>query len=163
MDAAGNWSSYSSALDFTLDTTADGGGDLALSIGDTSINNSEKGAVAFTTSGIDGDVSSATVTFSDGTTSVTVDASAGTADLSTLADGPVSSVLNVTDAAGNTASANGAAITLDTTADAGGDLALSIGDTSINNGEKGAVAFTTSGIDGDVSSATVTFSDGTTR
>ena len=90
------------------------GGDLTLSIGDTSINNGEKGAVAFTTSGIDGDVTSATVTFSDGTTSVTVDASAGIADLSTLADGPVSSVLHVTDAAGNTASASGAAITLDT-------------------------------------------------
>ena len=69
-------------------------------------------------------------------------------------------MLNVTDGAGNTASANGAAITLDTTADGGGDLALSIGDTTINNAEKGAVAFTTSGIDGDAASATVTFSDG---
>ena len=69
-------------------------------------------------------------------------------------------MLNVTDEAGNTASANGAAITLDTTADGGGDLALSISDTTINNAEKGAVAFTTSGIDGDVTSATVTFSDG---
>ena len=56
-----------------LDTTADGGGDLALSISDTTINNAEKGAVAFTTSGIDGDVTSATVTFSDGVHSVTVD------------------------------------------------------------------------------------------
>ena len=56
-DAAGNASSNSSASSFTLDTTADGGGDLALSISDTSINNAEKGAVAFTTSGIDGDVS----------------------------------------------------------------------------------------------------------
>ena len=252
-DAAGNVSSNSRRLRFTLDTTADGGGDLALSIGDTTINNAEKGAVAFTTSGIDGDVTSATVTFSDGIHSVTVNASAGVADLSTLTDGPVSSVLNVTDGAGNTASANGAAITLDTTApsaptpvagdrqrqleqrrddqrrdgecrragvrgdlavqhrrrgrtgrraaarasrwsataprsvivaadrhcratcrrtsstfsftldttaDGGGDLALSISDTSINNAEKGAVAFTTSGIDGDVTSATVTFSDG---
>ena len=58
--------------------------DLALSISDTTINNAEKGAVAFTTSGIDGDVTSATVTFTDGVHSVTVDASAGTADLSTL-------------------------------------------------------------------------------
>ena len=72
------------AFDFTLDTTADGGGDLALSIGDTTINNAEKGAVAFTTSGIDGDATSATVTFSDGTHSVTVNASAGVADLSSL-------------------------------------------------------------------------------
>ena len=71
-------------LSFTLDTTADGGGDLTLSIGDTTINNAEKGAVAFTTSGIDGDATSATVTFSDGIHSVTVNASAGVADLSSL-------------------------------------------------------------------------------
>ena len=67
-DGAGNVSANSSGFAVTLDTTADGGGDLTLSIGDTSINNAEKGAVAFTTSGIDGDVTSATVTFSDGTT-----------------------------------------------------------------------------------------------
>ena len=116
-DGAGNTASANGAA-ITLDTTADGGGDLALSIGDTTINNAEKGAVAFTTSGIDGDAASATVTFSDGTHSVTVNASAGVADLSTLTDGPVSSVLNVTDGAGNTASANGATIVLDTTAPA---------------------------------------------
>ena len=49
---------------------------------------------------------------------MTVNASTGVADLSTLTDGPVSSVLNVTDGAGNTASANGATIVLDTTAPA---------------------------------------------
>ena len=116
-DGAGNTASANGAA-ITLDTTADGGGDLALSIGDASINNAEKGAVAFTASGIDGDVTSATVTFSDGVHSVTVDASAGVADLTGFNDGPVSSQLNVTDGAGNTASANGAAITLDTTAPA---------------------------------------------
>ena len=157
--ATGNTASANGAA-IALDTTADSGGDLALSISDPSINNAEKGAVAFTTSGIDGDVTSATVTFSDGVHSVTVDASAGVADLTGFNDGPVSSQLNVTDGAGNTASANGATIALDTTADGGGDLALSISDPSINNAEKGAVAFTTSGIDGDVTSATVTFSDG---
>ena len=108
----------------TVDTTADGGSALALSIGDTTINNGEKGAVAFTTSGIDGDAASATVTFSDGTHNVTVNASAGVADLSTLTDGPVSSVLNVTDGAGNTASANGATITLDTTAPSAPSVSL---------------------------------------
>ena len=87
----------------------------------------------------------------------------GTADLSTLADGPISSVLNVTDDAGNTASANGVSIDLDTSADLGAPLALSITDTTINNAEKTAVAFTVSGIDTDVAgaAATVTFSDGT--
>ena len=73
--------------------------DLALSISDRSINNAEKGAVAFTASGIDGDATGATVTFSDGVHSVTVDASAGVADLSGFNDGPVSSVLIVTDGA----------------------------------------------------------------
>src|SRR5262249_41619143 len=70
-DGAGNVSSNSGAFGFTLDTTADDGADLALSIGDTTINAAEKGAVAFTASGIDPDVTSATVTFSDGTHSVT--------------------------------------------------------------------------------------------
>ena len=81
--ATGNTASANGAA-ITLDTTADGGGDLALSISDPSINNAEKGAVAFTTSGIDGDVTSATVTFSDGIHSVTVNASAGVADLTGL-------------------------------------------------------------------------------
>src|SRR5258705_13196530 len=57
---------------------------------------------------------------------------------------------------------SGAAIDLDTSADLGADLTLSITDTTINNSEKGAVAFTVSGIDADVAGAdaTVTFSDG---
>src|SRR6185437_4651428 len=123
-DSAGNVSADSGAFSFTLDTTADGGADLALSIGDTTINAAEKGAVAFTASGIDPDATSATVTFSDGTHSVTVNAAAGVADLSGLDDGPVSSQLTVTDGAGNTASANGAAITLDATAPSAPGLAL---------------------------------------
>ena len=81
LTTAGN-TTTTSAVTATVDTTADGGGDLALSIGDTTIDNGEKGAVAFTTSGIDGDAASATVTFSDGTHNVTVNASAGVADLS---------------------------------------------------------------------------------
>ncbi|MDF3214798.1 Ig-like domain-containing protein [Mesorhizobium ciceri] len=58
------------------------------------------------------------MTFSDGVLAhnVTVLASAGTVDLSGMNDGPISSVLHVTDDAGNTASANGAAIDLDTSA-----------------------------------------------
>src|SRR5262249_60117886 len=85
----------------------DAGSGVRLRITDTTINNSEKTAVAFTTSGLDADLTSATVTFTDSANhTVTVAASAGTADLSTLADGPISSVLNVTDDAGNTAHAN---------------------------------------------------------
>src|SRR6185295_7890034 len=162
-DDAGNTASANGAS-IDLDTSADLGAPLTLSITDPTINNAEKTAVAFTVSGIDADVAgaAATVTFSDGTNHVTVLASAGTADLSTLADGPISSVLNVTDDAGNTASANGASIDLDTSADLGAPLTLSITDPTINNAEKTAVAFTVSGIDADVAgaAATVTFSDG---
>ena len=49
---------------------------------------------------------------------MTVNASAGVADLTGFNDGPVSSQLNVTDGAGNTASANGATLALDTSAPA---------------------------------------------
>src|SRR5439155_1249033 len=120
---------------------------LALTISDTTINNSEKTAVGFTVAGLDADATGV-VTFSDATHHVDVNVSANgsfSADLSILTDGPVSSVLNVTDDAGNTASANGAAIDLDTNADVGADLALTISDTTINNSEKTAVGFTDTG------------------
>ncbi|WP_281033343.1 Ig-like domain-containing protein, partial [Mesorhizobium sp. M7A.F.Ca.CA.001.05.1.1] len=155
-DTAGNTGAGGSDT-VAIDTSADLGAPLTLSITDTTINNSEKTAVAFTVSGIDADVAGAdaTVTFSDGVLAhnVTVLASAGTVDLSGMNDGPISSVLHVTDDAGNTASANGAAIDLDTSADLGAPLTLSITDTTINNSEKTAVAFTVSGIDADVAGA----------
>ncbi len=75
--------------------------------------------VTFTVSGIDSDVASAnaTVTFTDSAShTVTVAASSGIADLSTLIDGPVSSILNVADGVGNTASVAGMSINLDTDA-----------------------------------------------
>ena len=112
--------SASYALNVTVDTSADLGRPGA-DITDTTINNAEKTAVGFTVAGLDGDATGV-VTFSDGTNSVTVDVAANgnySADLSALADGPISSVLNVTDDAGNTASANGATIDLDTSAGPG--------------------------------------------
>src|SRR5207245_7035362 len=68
-----------------------------------------------------------------------------------------------TDTAGNTSTTTALPITLDISADLGAPLTLSITDTTINNAEKTAVAFTVSGIDPDVAGAdaTVTFSDGT--
>src|SRR4051794_41220863 len=76
-------------------------------------------------------------------------------------DGPISSVLNVTDDAGNTASATGAAIDLDTSADLDGALTLSRTDTPMNNGDNDAAASTVKVLDGDATPV-VTFSDGTT-
>ena len=109
------------------DTSADANANLALSIGAGFLvtNNAEKTAVEFSVAGLDDDLVAATVTFSDGTNSVVVDVSGGgnfTADLSSLADVSITSVLAVTDDAGNTASANGADIDLDTSADADNDV-----------------------------------------
>jgi Ca2+-binding RTX toxin-like protein len=98
----------------TIDRSADVDGNLTLSIADTAINAAERMNVAFTTSGIDADVVTATVTFTDtaGHT-VTVEASAGVADLSSLDSGTVAAVLDVIDASGNKASVAGAPIDLD--------------------------------------------------
>jgi hypothetical protein len=103
-DAAGN-ETISATTSMVLDTTADVGNDLALTIADTSINNSEKNAVKFSVVGIDGDVASAnaTVTFTGigkdtgVLATVTVQAAAGKADLSSLIDGTITTALNVTE------------------------------------------------------------------
>ncbi|MBA5685508.1 Ig-like domain-containing protein [Rugamonas apoptosis] len=154
-DTAGNHANGASAAT-TLDTIADAGGDLAVHLSDSLVNNAEKGAVAYTVSGLDADAT-ATVTFSDGTHSVT--GSNGSADLSALTDGAITVTVAATDAAGNHAGGAGAATTLDTTADAGADLAIHVSDNLVNNAEKGAVAYTISGLDADAT-ATVTFTDG---
>ncbi|TIL63115.1 calcium-binding protein, partial [Mesorhizobium sp.] len=98
----------------SVDRTADEDRNLALSIDDTAINAAERKRVGFTTVGIDADVVSAIVTFtaSDGGT-VTVAASAGFADLSSLVSGRVDTLITVVDASGNTASVAGAPIELD--------------------------------------------------
>src|SRR6185369_11354733 len=164
-DDAGNPASANGA-NIDLDTDADVGNDLALNIGAPFLvtNAAEAGAVGFTVAGLDADASGS-VTFSDGTNTVVVAVSANgayTADLSGLTDGTITSVLNVTDDAGNPASANGANIDLDTDADVGNDLALNIGAPFLvtNAAEAGAVGFTVAGLDADASGS-VTFSDGT--
>ncbi len=149
-----------------LDTTADVGADLALSVTDTTINAAESTAVSFSTSGIDTDVAvaAAIVSFEDSAGMiVTALASAGTVDLSTLADGPIATSLSVTDGAGNTADVAGPPLTLDTTADVGSDLSVTFDDVDgvINATEAVPGNFTVAGLDADASPATVTFSDGT--
>ncbi len=97
-----------------IDRTADADGNLVLSIPDTAINAVERTAVAFSVSGIDLDVATATVTFIDSLGhTVAVAASAGVADLSSFVSGTVTSTLTVVDAAGNIDSVAGAAIALD--------------------------------------------------
>jgi hypothetical protein len=158
-DAAGNASATSATQQVKVDTTADAGADLAVHVGDSLVNNAEKGAVAYTVSGLDTDAS-ATVTFSDGSHSVTVSGTSGTVDLSALNDGAIAVTVTATDTADNHATGAGATTTLDTTADAGTDLAVHVASNPVGNAGKGAVAYTVSGLDADAT-ATVTFSDGT--
>jgi Ca2+-binding RTX toxin-like protein len=98
----------------TIDRTADADGNLVLSIPDTAINAVERTAVAFSVSGIDPDVVTATVTFTDSLGhTIVVAAAAGVVDMSSFVSGTVTSALTVVDAAGNIDSIPGAAIALD--------------------------------------------------
>ena len=111
-DDAGN-SIVTSAITATLDTTADVGHNLSVSLADSLINSDEQSAVAYTITGLDADAT-ATVTFTDHLGGH-VNGSAGTADLSALADGAITVSISAADVAGNTASGTGASLTLDTT------------------------------------------------
>ncbi|MES2113910.1 MAG: DUF4347 domain-containing protein, partial [Pseudomonadota bacterium] len=157
-DTAGNTSAASSAQQVKVDTTADAGADLAVHVSDALVNNAEKGAVGYTVSGLDADAS-ATTTFSDGSHTVTASGTSGTVNLSTLNDGAITVTVAATDAADNHAAGAGTSTVLDTTADAGADLAVHVADSLVGNAEKGAVAYTIAGLDADAT-ATVTFSDG---
>ncbi|HTN26319.1 MAG TPA: calcium-binding protein, partial [Burkholderiales bacterium] len=146
-----------------LDTNADVGGDASVSIALAVINDGADGAVSYTVAGVDADAT-ADVTFSSsGGGSVTVTGLSNgttTVDLSSLNDGTVTASIAVTDDAGNTATGAGDTADLDTTADVGGNLTLTITDTTINNSEETNVGFSVSGMDADLVTATVTFSDG---
>ncbi|MDH4651395.1 MULTISPECIES: S-layer family protein [unclassified Pseudomonas] len=103
--------SFSTAVSLILDTNADVGGDLAITVADDLINNAEINAVAYTVSGLDPDAG-ATVTFSDMANNQ-VTGIGGLADLSSLANGPISVTVTATDTAGNTASGADTSLTLD--------------------------------------------------
>src|SRR5262249_59379442 len=66
---------------------------------------------------------------------------ADSAGLSSRTDGVITVSIAATDTAGNTATGTGTSLTLDTTADVGGNLAVSVSDSLINNAEKTNVAF----------------------
>ncbi|KQP07727.1 hypothetical protein ASF28_11410 [Methylobacterium sp. Leaf99] len=113
----------SQPLALTIDTTADGGTAATLTVdptGDQRINATEAGTVAYTVAGLDpGAVGR--VTFTDASHGMTVmDVGNGTysADLSGFS-GPVTSVLTIQDAAGNTATRAGTLVTVDTVAPTG--------------------------------------------
>ncbi|MBU2960341.1 family 16 glycosylhydrolase [Citreicella sp. C3M06] len=170
-DGGGNASTVSGptmTLDAASDTSADEDGNLAVAAPDTEISESEFEAVVFNVTGLDADAT-AVVTVSDGAGGSVDNAAAplGTngsvvLDLSALADGALTVTVTATDATGNVASVAGPAMTLDktldATADADGNLAITAPDTSITLGEEGAVVFSVFGIDDDAT-AIVTVSD----
>lgn len=107
-DARGN-TANGAGDNSTKDTVADVVPTVSIVLdgGDSYINNAEKAAAPFTISGLDADVVTALVWFADGVNpDVMVDVSAGdgpyAADLSSLADGPITVTYDVVDAAGNT-------------------------------------------------------------
>src|SRR5216684_221461 len=124
------------------------------------VNAAAAPSAAFTLAGLDDSVSG-TVTFSDGTSQVVVAVSGnGTyhANLSALADGPISATFAATDSNANPESAS-ASTTLDT--DASEHVTLSLAPV-VNAAAAPSAAFTLAGLDDSVS-GTVTFSDGTSQ
>ena len=90
--------------------------------------------------------------FSDGggdfvTVTLTAGQTTGTANLSGLADGPISSVLSLSDPAGNTFGATGNIVTLDQ--DLGETVGLSVSGPVIGSASETAVLFTVTGEDDD--------------
>ncbi len=86
-DGAGNPGELGSDT-VTVDRAADADDNMTLTIPDTTINAAESTQVGFVVSGIDPDVVSTTVTFTDSAGhTVTVDASDGVADLSSFVSG----------------------------------------------------------------------------
>ena len=167
-DDAGN--TASAATGFDLDTTADAEDDTVLAVSvDEVINDAESGNVTLTLSGVDADAETVVVTLTDSDgTAVTAAAVAGdngdwTVDVSggALIDGNVSVAVDMTDDAGNTASA-ATSFDLDTTADADTNFAVTVAasDEVTNLVESTDVTLSLSGIDADASSVAVAITDG---
>src|SRR5207249_1959162 len=137
-DDAGNIASANGAS-IDLDTSADLGAPLTLSAA-TATGGVKASAVSIGLTGIDSDIAAGTITLSDGTNTATHTLTAGeiAAGSVTLGSAAFTNSANLnhthtphaapptlTDDAGNTATANGASIELDTSADPGPPLTLS--------------------------------------
>ena len=121
-------------------------------------NGAGASAVSFSVTGLD-DTGTGTVTFRDANNKTVIVNVTGSgtavANLSGLADGPISSALSFTDASGNQASATGNAVSIDP--DFGQTAGLAV--TAPTNGPgASAVSFSVTGLD-DTGSGTVTFRD----
>ena len=152
------------------DKSADEGGDLAVNAGGANvgfINAIEASGISSTLSGVDSDVVSITVTYSDGSNQIVVSAtqtgttwSTGSIDISSLTDGTISIGAVVTDGEGNTAEVTGN-VTLDTSADADNDFSINVqaSDDVTDASEATNVNVNLSGVDADAASVVVTFTD----
>ncbi|WP_115897654.1 beta strand repeat-containing protein, partial [Marinomonas pollencensis] len=169
-DDAGNTLLVTSDSHYEVDTTADLFGDFSVSIAesDSVANLEESSDVTVTLDGIDRDADTVTVVFSDGTNSVSGVATlvndewvVSDTDISGLTDGTITVTATVTDDAGNTATATDS-LDLDTSADTDSNFAVVVTETDqlANADEVGSVNVTFTGVDGDIESISVTFSDG---
>jgi hypothetical protein len=139
-----------------------------LSFADTLVGSAGAKTVSFTVGGIDPADDTAVITFKDQngkTTTATVTANGtATADLSMLADGPITASMVVTDTAKNTfnaTSSNSATLGQDTGQQAALKLTVNGNSaTPIGAGGAGTVALTVEGLDPE-DTGVVTFSDGT--
>ena len=126
------------------------------------INNAGKTAVAYTVIGLDAGAT-ATVTFTDSLGNFVI-GSSGTADLSTLADGPITVSVLAADGAGNTAAGTPASTELDTVAEATILFDTITDDNVINAAEAGGTVAVTGFVVGDVvdgDTITLTINDNT--
>ncbi|MDQ6437431.1 Ig-like domain-containing protein, partial [Mesorhizobium sp. LHD-90] len=151
-DAAGNSANGASGAT-VLDTTADEGGDLAVSVSDNLVGNAEKTNVAYTVAGLDaGATATITFTSSGGGAPVVLTGVTGngSADLTGLADGNVTVTISATDAAGNSANGASGATVLDTTASATITIDPVTADNTLSGTEAAVMVSITGTVGGDV-------------
>jgi hypothetical protein len=147
----------------TLDPDTGEQAALKLTVSNTDIGAGAASAVPFTITGLDSE-DTGTVTFSDGTNQVTVNVNGQqtnyTANLTSLADGTITSTLFVnTDSAGNSFTpVAGNSVTLDQDSGEQAALKLTVSNTNIGAGTSSAVPFTIAGVDPE-DTGTVTFTD----
>ena len=153
---------------FTVDTMADADNDLSVTFDDMLINDTESGGISVTVAGLDADATGTLTISTDGgattqTASVSANGVVAGIDISALEDGNLTATLDVTDTAGNMASASGNSAVLDTSSDADAtplSIVIDGGDAYVNEDEVAMTDYTVAGLDSDVTSALVTFSDG---
>jgi hypothetical protein len=147
----------SSSAAIPVDTTADAGTAATMAFADPLVNATEATATSYTVSGLDADAMAAVTFTSSGGGSPVVANVAGngthTVNLSSLADGTVSTSISISDDGSNTTTRSGSATTLDKTADS--EVAVDLTDASATT-NSASIALNLTGLDAG-STATVTF------